>query len=107
MAVRIHLPFDIDTQRDDNLLDQTKSDPTVNVDIVIEISKIQYAVDAIKNATEFLREVEILHDKIPVVQSSINDLIAGEGRSMADMFDFTGELKLTSITVCCLNNKIQ
>ena len=75
---------------DENLLDQTRSDPIVSVDILIEISEIQYAVEAIKNATEFLSDIAILNENIPIVQLSVNDLIAGEGRSLADMFDFTG-----------------
>ena len=47
-------------------------------------------MEAIKNATEFLSDVDILNENIPVVQLSVNDLIAGPGRTLADMFDFTG-----------------
>lgn len=76
--------------RDENLLDQITSEPIVIADILVEIPKIQLAVDYLKNATEVLTDVEILNEKIPLVESSVNDLIAGEGNSLADMFDFTG-----------------
>lgn len=66
------------------------SDPTFIADILVEIPMIQQAVDYLKNATEVLSDAEILHQKIPLVQSSVNDLIAGEGNSLAGMFDFTG-----------------
>ena len=77
--------------RDDNLLDDVVPNPTVIPDALIEINKIQYATDTLRNSTMFLENLEILGQTIPFIQTSVNELIAGDNRTLADLFDFTGE----------------
>ena len=76
--------------RDENLLDGVASTPTVIGDIIIEIALIQWACEGLRDFTAFLADLQILDEKIPLIETSVNDLIAGPGRTLADLFDFTG-----------------
>jgi hypothetical protein len=78
----------------DYLLDDFIPKPIIHADILIEVATIQWAVAALRDNTAFLDEIAILDEKIPVVEKSINDLIAGPDRTMADIFDFTGKTSL-------------
>lgn len=78
----------------DYLLDDFIPEPIIHADILIEVATIQRAVAALRDNTAFLDEVAILDEKILVVKKSINELIAGPDRTIADMFDFTGETSL-------------
>ena len=69
-----------------------ESTPVVTADIIIEIALIRRAAEGLRDFTSFLRDLQILDDKIPLIEKSVNDLVAGPGRTLADLFDFTGEL---------------
>ena len=55
------------------------------------MAKIRWAAEKLRDATAFLRDFEVLSEIIPVVGTSINQFIAGADRTIADLFDFTGE----------------
>lgn len=65
--------------------------PTLEADIIIEIAKIQWAAETLRDVTAFLGDIELLDKKIPLLQISINELVAGPSRTVADLFDLTGE----------------
>lgn len=67
-------------------------DPTVSADFVIEIAKIRSAAEALRDAAVFLNEIDALNEKVPLVELSVNELIAGPDRTLGDLFDFTGEM---------------
>lgn len=77
--------------RDENLFDRVMPDPSVSADVLIEVTKIQWAVQKLRNSTSFLSDIEVLDQTIPVVETSINEIVAGRDRSVADLFDLTGE----------------
>lgn len=79
---------------DEDLLDQDIPAPEFHADIAIEVAKIREAAALLQNSTKFLRDVEPLDEEIPVIKTSVNKLIAGEGRTLADLFDLTGEMSL-------------
>ena len=78
-------------RRDDDLLDTVIPQPTVAADALIEVAKIRALADTLKNSTAFLADFEFLSEEIPVVKTTVNELIAGTDRTMADLFDITGE----------------
>jgi hypothetical protein len=61
-------------------------------DILISIAKIKSAAESLKNSTAFLGEFELLDTKIPLLETTVNELIAGQGRKIADLFDLTGTI---------------
>lgn len=63
----------------------------MDADILIEIATIQWATQALADTTAFLGDIAILDERILVVKKSVNELIAGPDRTLADLFDFTGE----------------
>ena len=79
------------TSRDEDLLDQDIKTPTMTADVLIEIAKIQWAAEKLRESTAFLKDFEILSEDFPVIRTSINNLIAGPDRTIADLFDLTGE----------------
>ena len=78
-------------RRDDNLLDDVTYDAVVKADVIIEIDKIIWACETLRDWTAFLGDIKFLDEKIPLIEISVNELIAGEGRTLADLFDFRGE----------------
>ena len=75
--------------RDEDLFDQEIKIPQVNSDSLISIEMIKKAVDLLAESTSFLSDFEVLNEQIPVVQTTINGLIAGPDRSLADLFNLT------------------
>lgn len=63
----------------------------MTADVLIEIAKIQWAAEKLRESTAFLKDFEILSEDFPVIRTSINNLIAGPDRTIADLFDLTGE----------------
>ena len=45
----------------------------------------------LRDETKFLDDFQILDQRILVVRKSVNEFFAGEGRTIADLFDLTGE----------------
>lgn len=86
--------------RDEDLLDSIFPEPIVEADLLVEIAKIQWAAEKLHNTTIFLGEIDALNETIQVVQASVNDLIAGPNRTLADLFDFTGKFILLHIIRC-------
>ena len=74
---------------DDNILDNVTKQPSFDPDVLISIELIKEAASTLKNNTAFLREYEPLQKTIPLLQVSVNELIAGRGRTLADCFDLT------------------
>ena len=74
---------------DDNVLDSNMSQLFIDKDILIDIGLIREAADFLKNNTEFLADYKPLGQDIALLKTSVNDLIAGEGRTLADLFDLT------------------
>lgn len=52
---------------------------------------MQRAAEGLRDVTAILGDYEVLGERIPVVKKSINDLIAGPDRTLADLFDYTGK----------------
>ena len=75
--------------QDENILDDQRQQPTIDTDVLIGIDLIKSAVEELKNTTSFLRDTKVLAEKIPLIQKSVNQLIAGEDRTFADLFDLT------------------
>ena len=82
LAIRSHL-------RDENLLDETIPAPELSADALISIEMIKSAVATLQDNTAFLSDFPILSENIPVVQTNVNELIAGADRTIADLFDLT------------------
>ena len=74
---------------DEDVLDNNTSQLDIKKDILIDIGLIQEAADFLKNNTKFLAEYEPLGQQIALLDISVNGLIAGEGRTLADLFDLT------------------
>lgn len=77
--------------RDENLLDVVIPDPTLIADLIIDIDNIIYAAESLRDVTAFLSDVKALDEIFPVIKTSINEVIAGSDRTIADLFDFTCE----------------
>jgi hypothetical protein len=93
--------------RDLNLLDQDFPAVTISPDALIPISKIKAAVEKLTNETSFLSEIRPLSASIPLVKTTVNQLIAGPDRTLADLFDLTdwvstltGTSNETSVSHC-------
>lgn len=74
---------------DDNILDNVTQQPIFVPDVLISIEMIQQAASKLRNSTAFLKGYEPLQQKLPLLQVSVNQLIAGNERTLADMFDLT------------------
>lgn len=74
---------------DEDLLDQVIPTPQIDADALISINMIRRAVSMLRNNTVFLSEVPALSENIPVIETNVNELIAGTGRTIADLFDLT------------------
>ena len=79
------------SSRDEDLLDQEIPAPTLRADILIEVAKIQSAAEQLRSVTSFLGNVQALDERLPVIKTSVNEVIAGSDRTVADLFDFTGK----------------
>jgi hypothetical protein len=67
---------------------------------VIELAKIRWATEKLRDATEFMSNFEVFGERISLAGVSVNDLIAGEDRTIADIFDFTGEFPYLRLRLC-------
>lgn len=74
---------------DSNILDNVTQKPSFVADVLIDIDMIKQAAMQLKRSTAFLKGYEPFHQKIPLLQVSMNRLIAGNERTLADMFDLT------------------
>lgn len=74
---------------DDNIIDNITQTPIFETDILISIDMIKDAALALKDKTSPLRDYVPLQQEIPLLKKSMNDLIAGQGRTLADCFDLT------------------
>ncbi len=79
------------TYEDDDILDNVTQQPRFGQDVLISIELVQEAARTLKNKTAFLGEFAPLQQKIPLLDVSVNELIAGKGRNrtLADFFDLT------------------
>ena len=77
--------------RDEDLLDSVIPAPQFGEDALIPIDRIQWAVGMLHNSTAFLGDISVLGENIPVVQTSVNRLIAGADRTLSNLFDLTSE----------------
>jgi hypothetical protein len=75
---------------DHNLLDQVFPLPTISADILIPIDQIKKAAQLLKDSTSFLSDFKPLSTSIPLVKTTVNKIIAGQNRTLADLFDLTG-----------------
>lgn len=74
---------------DEDLLDQDIPAVTIEADALISIPMIRKAVTMLRDNTAFLSDIEVLSENIPVIQTNVNELIAGADRTIADLFDLT------------------
>ena len=74
---------------DENLFDEEIPSPTLTADILVETAKIQWAAGKLRDSMEFLGNFDVLDEEIPLIQKSVNDLIAGPDRTIVDVFDLT------------------
>jgi hypothetical protein len=74
---------------DKDLLDEVTPNVTIKADALISIAMIRKAVTMLRNNTAFLSDIEVLSENIPVIQTNVNELIAGADRTIADLFDLT------------------
>ena len=65
------------------------SNPLFDQDIIFEIASIVALAEELAYQTKFLDGSSALNDPIPLIGKSVNELIAGDGRTIADMLDFT------------------
>lgn len=78
---------------DEDLLDSVKPVPNLTLDVLIPLDKVQTAAELLQSSTAFLRDIDVLKEKIPVIRKSVNNLVAGANRTVADLFDLTGEFE--------------
>jgi hypothetical protein len=74
---------------DDDILDDVRPQPSFEQDVMISIELIREAADQLKVITAFLGNYEPLQQNLPLLQVSVNQLIAGQDRTLADLFDLT------------------
>jgi hypothetical protein len=74
---------------DDNLFDSNLGVLTTTADFLIEIAKIQDAATLLRDSTSFLSDFSPVSNELPLVKKSINEVIAGPGRTLAELFDLT------------------
>jgi hypothetical protein len=75
--------------RDQNLLDMSVGSLVAKKDAIVEIEKIRAFARSLRGSTSSLGDFELLRNEIPMIRSSVNQIIAGEGRTLADLFDLT------------------
>ncbi|EJK70606.1 hypothetical protein THAOC_08022, partial [Thalassiosira oceanica] len=68
---------------DDNLLDSTLSTITLASDGLVRIDLVKDAAAELSNIGSKLN-IEEFHEPLPLVKNSVNELFAGEGRTLAD-----------------------
>lgn len=74
---------------DDNILDDDRPTPIFQQDVLISIELIRNATNELKSKTASFGDYEPLQKKLPLLQVSVNELIAGQDRTLADLFDLT------------------
>lgn len=72
---------------DENILDSDRSNVTFETDVFIEIQLIQDAVMKLNEVTSILGEAKFLSEQIPLIQTSANELVAGNNRTIVDLLD--------------------
>ncbi|EJK58713.1 hypothetical protein THAOC_21137, partial [Thalassiosira oceanica] len=72
---------------DDNLLDSNLTNITSTPDSLVEIDLVKNAATELSDIGSSLNMSEF-SETLPLVKKSVNELFAGEGRTLADMFDF-------------------
>lgn len=71
------------------MFDNITSSVVLKTDAIIEIEKIRAFARDLRDSTSRLRDYKNLDKKIPLIKTSVNKAIAGEGRTIADLFDLT------------------
>lgn len=74
---------------DDDLLDGKTESVTIDTDLIFEIIAIQKLAAELAETTKFLDDSDALSSEIPLIGTSLNQLIAGDDRTLADLFDLT------------------
>jgi hypothetical protein len=63
--------------------------PVFSKDVLISIELIRKAAAELRDVTGFLSTFGPLEADIPLIKKSVNDVIAGTDRTLADLFDLT------------------
>jgi hypothetical protein len=79
---------------DNDLLDKVTGTATITPDALISIAKIRSAAEFLRDTTAFVGDFQPLSTNIPLIKASVNELIAGPGHTLGDLFDLTGESRL-------------
>jgi hypothetical protein len=61
----------------------------VRKDTIIEIKKIRAFARGLRDSTSSFGDFDLLRNDIPMIRSSVNEIIAGKGRTLAHLFDLT------------------
>lgn len=99
------------TYSDTDLLDNITQSPVITKDALIKIELIKTAAEKLKNVTSFIDDFEPFDTKIPLIKKSVNEIIAGNDRSLSEVFDLTdwansltgtekGEVVTASLSSC-------
>ena len=72
---------------DDNLLDKVFGDVTLDADLLFELQFVQQAALVLQENTAFLSDIDPFFEEIPLLKTTVNELIAGENRTLASLFD--------------------
>ena len=73
---------------DVNILDDATTNITFDSDILFSLTAIRNAVGELAKVSESL-DVEALREPLPLIDSSINELIAGKGRKISGLLNLT------------------
>ena len=73
---------------DVNILDDATTNITFDSDILFNLTAIRNAVEELAKVSESLY-VEALREPLPLIDSSINELIAGKGRKISGLLNLT------------------
>ena len=92
LQIRSHL-------RDVDLVDEIIPSPELSADALISKEMTKRAVAMLQNNTAFLSEIPVLCENIPVVQTNVNEIIAGADRTIADLFHLTNWAENLSATL--------
>lgn len=74
---------------DPNLLDNEFPAVTIDADVLIAIAQIKAAAELLRNSTAFLSDFDPVSTNLPLVETTVNGLVAGPDRTLADLFDLT------------------
>ena len=79
---------------DENLLDNVTSNVTFEVSATIDYSFLEDAISKLAEITEEISEAEVLNSDIPLIGTSFNELVAGDGSTISELFNLTDFLKV-------------